>query len=529
MAGTMPKRVWLICGLFAAEAVLIVLAYQVLAPVECRLTGVETACRGLRGAAVRGLSLGALMTLWLWAVPAARAGLLAIAAARAGGGRGWAVMHALAVAAIFAPLAVIAPAELNAHFARVLVVLAAGGLAAVVSGLFWLAAPAAWAGWLRGRAGVLAAIAVIALVLPDVAALLGPLWDGGVLTEVTFAAAAAVLSAVSAEVLVLPEMHVIGTGGFAVAVAQSCSGVEGFALISAFMGVYAWLFRDSLRMGRFWGAVLPVALALSWALNVLRIAALVLIGAHVSPALAENGFHSFAGWLFFMVLAFAVLVAADRLAWLHRPGGAASAPASPLAEDEIATRIVPFVVFMVSGVIAQAFWTTPELAYPVQAAAMAAALWWGRRALVPLLARPDAPALLAGAVVGLGWVWTAPAPAPAPVALLALSPVVFVLWAMIRIAGTVLLVPAVEELFFRGYVQRRLDGDSPARRVMSVAVSAALFAALHGRFVAAGLAGVIFALVYLRRGRLIDAVAAHAVANALIAAVAAWRGDWGLI
>lgn len=525
----MPKRVWTICGLFAAEAALIVLAYQVLAPVECRLTGIEAACRGLRGAAVRAMCLGALLAVYLWAVPEARASLARIAAARAGGGRGWALVHVLAAAAVVAPLLVMAPDRLNARFSGVFAVLSAGGLTMLVSGLLWLAAPAGWAGWLRARAGMLAAVALVALVLPDVAALTGPLWYWGVLTEITFAAVASVIAAVSDEVLVLPEMQVIGTGGFAVAVADSCSGVEGFALIGAFMGIYAWLFRGSLRMAPFWGVVLPVALMLSWALNVLRIATLVLIGAHVSPGLAENGFHSFAGWLFFMVLAFGVLLAADRLAWLRRPGGAERAPAPPLAEDEVATRIVPFVVFMVSGVIVQALWAVPALAFPLQAAAMAAALWWGRRAIRPLLVRPDALAVLAGAAVGIGWVWTAPAPDAAPAALLALSPLVFVLWAGIRIAGTALLVPAVEELFFRGYVQQRLDGAGWGRRAMAVAVSAALFAALHGRFVAAGAAGVVFASVYLRRGRLADAIAAHAVANALIAAVAAWRGDWGLI
>jgi len=77
----MPKRVWTICRLFAAETVLIVLAYQVLAPVECRLTGVETACRGLRGTAVRGMCLGALLAVSLRAGPEARASLARIAAA----------------------------------------------------------------------------------------------------------------------------------------------------------------------------------------------------------------------------------------------------------------------------------------------------------------------------------------------------------------------------------------------------------------------------------------------------------------
>lgn len=523
----MPKRAWWLCGLFAVEMALIVLAFQVLAPVECRLTGIEPACRALRGAAVRAMCLAALAGIFLWAVPAARQDLAAIARARPGG-RGWALIHALGLAAVFAPLALVAPGDLNARFGWVFAALAGGGLVAALAGLFWLAAPRDWLGWLAPRAGALLVIALVALALPDIAALIGPLWYWQSLTAITFAAVAALMSLVPGEVLVLPDRQIIGTGDFVVAVADSCSGVEGFALITAFMGVYAWLFRDSLRMARFWGTVLPVALLLSWALNVGRIAALILIGAHVSPGLAQNGFHSFAGWLFFMLLAFGVLLAADRLAWLRRPDDARPAT-PPLAGDDIATRIVPFIVFMVSGVIAQAFFASPALAFPVQAAMIGAALWWGRRALRRALSRPDATALLAGLAVGLGWVWTAPSAAPPPAALMALPPLVFALWAGVRIIGTAALVPIVEELFFRGYIQHRLDTGSWPRRVLAVALSVAPFALLHDRWLAGAIAGLVFALIFLRRRRLVDPIAAHMLANALVGVVAAWRGDWGLI
>jgi exosortase E/protease (VPEID-CTERM system) len=90
-------------------------------------------------------------------------------------------------------------------------------------------------------------------------------------------------------------------------------------------------------------------------------------------------------------------------------------------------------------------------------------------------------------------------------------------------------VPVIEELFFRGYVQARLDRGTVLSRIIAIAVSAGLFALVHGRWIEAGLAGMIFSFVYMRNGRLADAMAAHAVANAVIAAVALWRGDWALI
>ncbi|MEQ9258950.1 MAG: exosortase E/protease, VPEID-CTERM system [Roseovarius sp.] len=523
----MPTRAWWICGLFAAELVLIVLAFQVLASVECRETAIEAACRGLRGAVVRAMCLGALFAVYLWAAGAARAQFARMVEGRMGA-RGWALLHALAFTCVFIPLLLIDDAALNAAFATIFPLLAAGGTVAALAGLFWLAAPADWLDWLKARTGVLLVIALTAFLLPDIAELIGPLWYWNLLTEATFIAVALTLSLFAREVVVDIDRAVIGMNDFSVAIADSCSGVEGFALITAFMGIYAWLFRDTLRLGRYWLVMWPVALLMSWLLNVLRIVTLIAIGAYGSPDLAQNGFHSFAGWLFFILLSFGVLWAVNRIGWLSHD---ATRPAAPgrLGDDALAAHIAPFIVFMLSGVIVQAFWATPAMGYPLQVAMMAGALWWFRRPLARLMAWPDWVACGAGLVVGVGWVLAAPEAEPPAAALLALPPLAFLAWATLRILGTTLLVPAIEELFFRGYVLARLDTGSLAARALAIAVSSALFAALHGRWLEAGLAGLIFSLVYLRRGRVADAIAAHAVANALIAAVAASRGDWSLI
>jgi CAAX prenyl protease-like protein len=108
------------------------------------------------------------------------------------------------------------------------------------------------------------------------------------------------------------------------------------------------------------------------------------------------------------------------------------------------------------------------------------------------------------------------------------------LWIAGRIAGSVITVPIAEELAFRGYLTRRLiaaDFESippgsfawPAFLISSV-----LFGALHGRWVAGTLAGLLFAVVYYRRGRIGEAVIAHAVANALIAVWVLARDEWSL-
>jgi len=102
-------------------------------------------------------------------------------------------------------------------------------------------------------------------------------------------------------------------------------------------------------------------------------------------------------------------------------------------------------------------------------------------------------------------------------------------WVLLRIIGTVIIVPLVEELFFRGYILDKFGRDSQFALIAGVVVSSALFAALHQRWVLAAIAGIVFALVYLRERKLGDAVVSHAVANATIAAAAAIGGDWALI
>ncbi|HSR09992.1 MAG TPA: CAAX prenyl protease-related protein, partial [Thermodesulfobacteriota bacterium] len=96
------------------------------------------------------------------------------------------------------------------------------------------------------------------------------------------------------------------------------------------------------------------------------------------------------------------------------------------------------------------------------------------------------------------------------------------------------VVPIAEELAFRGYLLRRFvsadfEAVSP-RRVSWIAIvaSSALFGALHSRWVAGTLAGMLYAAAFRRRGKIADAIFAHAVTNALIAAEVLLFGHWGL-
>lgn len=527
--GNRALRPMLLGGLFLAELLALVTAFQLGVSLECRLTDVEAACRALRGSALRAFCLAAALAVYLAARPGARARFMTMATARRRIAP-WLAVHVLGLVAIFLPLLIMPDEELNSRFAGILPWLAAGAATAAAGAIFLLAAPRDWAGWLMAEPRSLFVLAGAAFLLPDVVSLIQPLWNWAPLAQATFVAVWLVLSLVASDVMVWPAGGIVGLSEFRVNIAPQCSGIEGFVLMTAFLALYAALFREQLRMGRYWMVLLPLALFASWIFNVLRIAGLILIGAWVSPELALNGFHSFAGWLAFTLLALLVLVGVDRATWLQKAGDAAVAAGPPLSEDDVAARILPFVAFMLSSLVVLTFFAIPAHGFPLQAAAMLAALVWLRRPLGTLLAgRPALTAWGAGVAVGAGWALTAPSSAAGTPALADVGYTAAALWVAVRLAGTILLVPVVEELFFRGYLLERLDRGGAVWRTVAIVASTAGFAMLHDRWVAGAFAGLVFALVYLRRRRLSDAVASHVAANAVVAFAAVLRDDWSMI
>ncbi len=525
-------RTLMLIALFVAELVLLALTYQFLAKIDCYATDAESVCRGLRSLVARALAVFAVGVVLFWARPGMAARFVRMAARHPSPGQ-WTALHFCGVVLLLVPLFVAAGEDMAPMFGRLAPFWVGGALAAAVGGVIWLAPLAVW----RKAAGADMPVAVGALIgallLPDIADLVLPLWwHWPQLTALTFHAVAGVLHILGAPVYEDAPGYILGSGDFYVHIAQQCSGVEGLALVTGFTLLYAALFRDRIRAVRYWLVVLPLGLLLSWALNVLRIAVLIVIGDLVSPELAVNGFHSYAGWLFFTMLALGLMWFVHSMPWLHRaPAGAE--PGTPLRADWDAARILPFVVFMLVSTGTAAFFFHPELGYPLKAAALAATLAWFWPALRRRDWRFSAPAGLAGLAVGAFWVLAAPEDSMDAFVLSQLltgmGEVALSVWIVCRVVGTVALVPLIEELFFRGYVLTRLDRGGLVWRVVALAVSSALFGLLHGRWLEAAAAGLVFGLLALWRGRLADAVWAHVIANAVVAGVALVRGDWALI
>ena len=101
-----------------------------------------------------------------------------------------------------------------------------------------------------------------------------------------------------------------------------------------------------------------------------------------------------------------------------------------------------------------------------------------------------------------------------------------------RIAGAVLVVPLMEELFWRAFLIRWLvNRDFQSVPVgtftgLSFVVTVALFGVEHTQWLAGLVCGVLYNWLYYRWRDLSICVVAHAVSNAALAAWVLATGDW---
>ena len=102
-----------------------------------------------------------------------------------------------------------------------------------------------------------------------------------------------------------------------------------------------------------------------------------------------------------------------------------------------------------------------------------------------------------------------------------------------RVLGSALLVPVIEELFWRGWLMRWLiRKDFLAEPLGSYVpfafwITAILFASEHGPYWDVGLAaGVLYNWWLIRTRSLADCILAHAVTNACLAAYVLRAGKW---
>ena len=107
------------------------------------------------------------------------------------------------------------------------------------------------------------------------------------------------------------------------------------------------------------------------------------------------------------------------------------------------------------------------------------------------------------------------------------------LFLVLRFATAAVLVPILEELFWRGWMSRWLINPQfqkvalGAYTAMSFWIVAALFASEHGPFWEVGLiAGILYNWWLIRTKNLADCILAHAVTNAILSAYVLLTDQW---
>jgi CAAX prenyl protease-like protein len=103
----------------------------------------------------------------------------------------------------------------------------------------------------------------------------------------------------------------------------------------------------------------------------------------------------------------------------------------------------------------------------------------------------------------------------------------------LRAASSFLLVPILEELFWRGWLMRWLirpaflEIEFGTYRAAAFWIVAALFASEHGAYWEVGLAaGILYNWWAIRTRCLPDCILAHAVTNAILSAYVLFTGQW---
>jgi exosortase E/protease (VPEID-CTERM system) len=447
---------------------------------------------------------------------------------------GWIVAHLLLIA-VLAPLSFVlyryTPNDLV--LAGVIALWLLVGCAAVVAALWAMGPGRLWWHAVRALGRIWWYAAIAALLGTAAMQSAQSLWDPT--AALTFDLVRRLLTPILPTLTADAARRVLSTGRFAVQIADVCSGLEGGGLMLAFSSAWLIYFRREYIFPRAL-LLIPASIAAIFALNVLRIAALMLIGDAGFPDVAVYGFHSQAGWIAFNAVACALVLVSRRSAWLNRTIGRVDA--SPATHNPTAAYLMPLLAILAAGAVTRALASNFEFLYPLRVAAGLWMLMHYRRTLAALDWSWSWRGPTCGVLVFLLWIGSAHLllhAAGIPEKLAALPPALRGLWIVSRLAGGVLIVPIAEELAYRGYLMRRLqkaDFDAlpfQAVRWLALAATAVLFGLVHGALWLPGIAaGVVFGLLVVRRGQIGEAVVAHSTSNALIAASVLGWGQWQL-
>ena len=218
---------------------------------------------------------------------------------------------------------------------------------------------------------------------------------------------------------------------------------------------------------------------------------------------------------------------------------------------EILVRVLPFALFILLLALRDPIgeWLGPDfdvrLVYPIKTVLVAAIMLYLVRDYVELRALPEdkrwlwlwAPLVGAGVFVlwiNLDWGWLNLASEDGFVYDPRDPQSGDIDWTLVafRLAGSALLVPVMEELFWRSFLMRWIDRHdflalSPALvSLKAILVSSLIFGFEHTLWFAGILAGLAYAWLYRASGSLWPAIVAHAVTNGMLGVWVLHTGQW---
>lgn len=394
----------------------------------------------------------------------------------------------------------------------------------------WALAPVSfWRQLIVSERLTLALVGALAAATVFVALRANYLWAP--LGQATFEVCVFLLKLVYADVIVESATFILGTADFVVQVGEQCSGYEGIALVTLFTGFYLSAFRAEFRFPNAL-ILLPLGIFTIWLLNAVRITLLIIIGHEISPDIAIGGFHSQAGWIFFVMVSTLLLLASHRWSFIR------TQETQPAPLNTAAALLIPLVVLLAMTLLTGAFSAGFDWLYPLRVVATGSVIIYLWRHFRLAAWTPLAMPLAAGVVVFVIWLLLVTPDTVGDQAFtqsLQQVPVAYAaLWLVFRVIGSVVTVPIAEELAFRGYLMRRIGGqgfgeDTPLKfSWLAFLASSLLFGLLHQAWLAGLLAGLVYGLVRYHRDRLSDAIIAHATTNLLLFVYATITGHWSV-
>lgn len=181
--------------------------------------------------------------------------------------------------------------------------------------------------------------------------------------------------------------------------------------------------------------------------------------------------------------------------------------------------------------------------YPIKTLCVAGLLWYFRKSYVELRPNFSGLAIAIGLFAILIWIAIDPfyphlgeimGMKLTPFDPTTLEPATRYTFIAFRILGAVVVVPVMEELFWRGFAIRWIDNEHFQSVPVGVfswkafGVTVLLFGLEHNEWLAGLICGALYNVLLYKRRDLFSCVLAHAVSNAALAAWVLATGDWKL-